>query len=325
MAYEANRCTTYAMLTEFMNSTAYTSYGGGCNAQLSSINERLADIENLLWPPAPNSINVGDIVYWDVSTKSRKTISPDRWISTLGTPIGVVTIPDGFAPDGKARMMSLSGVTSGGTISNGIASMRWSSSYIDTSLTNYNRVPTTDNAGSTSTGSNSTGYLPSDNFTGATSYVDSVAKYYSTSNFTPSPYKIVDGITYPNPEYYKEISGYNNVLSDFSGEANTKTLVGLGTGYTAANACWKYSDGVSTTQWYLPAMGELGYMMPRFNVINSTLVKLNAIPLTSYGYYWSSSEYSSNYVYTVYVVNGGVSNLNSKNSNSSYARPWAVV
>ena len=300
--------------------------GGGCNAQLSSINDRLADIENLLWPPAPNSINVGDIVYWTGS--ERKTISPDRWISTLGTPIGVVTIPDGFAPDGKARMVALSNVRSDGTASSSVGTtMRWGSTSVDTSLTNYTKVPTTDNEGSTSTGSNFYGYLPSDKFTGLTgtvSYVDPGTKYSGVNNWIPSPYKIVDGITYPNPEYYKTTSNFNNALSDFSGKANTETLVGLGTSFTAANACWNYKDGVSNTQWYLPAMGELGYAVARCNVISSTLTKLNAVQLDVSGYYWSSSEYSSDYAYAVTTYSGYVS-YNGKSSASNYARPWAVV
>ena len=298
--------------------------GGGCNAQLSSINDRLADIENLLWPPAPNSINVGDVVYWTGS--ERKTISPDRWISTLGTPIGVVTIPDGFAPDGKARMVALSGVTSGGTVSSRDNVMIWSSGSSNSTLSDYTKVPTTDNAGSTTIGSSSSGYLPSDKFTGAVSFVDSVAKYNGSTPMIPSPYKIVDGITYPNLEYYKEISG-NNVLSDFSGQANTQTLVGLGTGYTSANVCWKYKDAANSgTQWYLPACGELGYMMPRFNVINSTLLKLNAVQLDSSNYYWSSSESSSSDAYAVHTNNGTVNSMRKRLiTGGYYARPWAVV
>ena len=254
-------------------------------------------------PPA-----AGDIVYY--KDGSLKTVKYTDWKTDLGTPIGVITIPEGFAPDGKARMVALSGQTN----------TTWGGYGTDTSLTNYNRVPTTDNAGSTSTGSHSKGYLPSDNFTGATSYVDSVAKYSQTSNLIPSPY----AGDAPNPEYYKTISGYNNALSDFSGKANTELLVGLETDYPAANACWTYSDGISNTKWYLPAMGELGYMMPRFNEINAGLAKVNAVQLRSSNDYWSSSEYSSDYAYSVYTYDGNVSGSIGKR-NTYYARPWAVV
>lgn len=260
----------------------------------------------MLIPPP----TVGDIVYWDSS--KLKVCNRDKYSSTLGTPVGVVVIPEGFAPDGKARMVALSGQTSNS----------WGGYGTDTSLTNYTKVPTTDNVGSTSSGSNNYGHLPSDKFTGATSYVDSVAKYYSSTLYVPSPYS---GDA-PNPEYYKTIlSGETNVnaLSDFSGKANTELLVGLGTGYTAANACWNYSDGVSTTQWYLPACGELGYMIPRFNEIQAGLAKVNAVQLDSSGNYWSSSEYSSNNAYYVTARNGRVYS-NDKNY-SNYARPWAII
>lgn len=217
-------------------------------------------------PPPP--VPAGGIVYF--TEGKLKSIHYNEWDNSLGTPVGVITIPEGFAPDGKARMVALSEKTS----------TDWGGYGTDTSLTNYTMVPTTDNVGSTSTGSNSNGYLPSDKFTGVTSHIDSVAKYSQTSNLIPSPYS---GDT-PNPEYYKEISG-NNVLSDFSGKANTQTLVGLGTGYKAANACWNYSDGVSTTQWYLPACGELGYMIPRFKEIQAGLRAVSAVTLGSYSNY----------------------------------------
>ena len=154
--------------------------------------------------------------------------------------------------------------------------MTWGEWGADTSLTDYTTVPITDNASSASTGSSYDGYLPSDKFTGTTSYVDSKVKYCydDYDRYIPSPYL---GEA-PNPEYYKTISG-NNALSDFNGLSNTQTLVGLGTVYEAANAAWKYNDGTSNLQWYLPAMGELGYIMPRFNVINNTLTTLGGLTI----------------------------------------------
>lgn len=184
-------------------------------------------------PPVP----AGGIVYF--ADGKLKSIHYNDWDNSLGTPVGVITIPKGFAPDGKARMVALSGETS----------VAWGGYGTDTSLTNYTKVPTTDNAGATITGSAGSAYLPSDKFTGTVSYVDPGTQYSGTSRtMIPSPYLTVNGKNKPNPAYYAEISGYNNVLSDFSGKANTELLVGLGTGYTAANHCWTYSDGVSTTQ-----------------------------------------------------------------------------
>ena len=173
--------------------------------------------------------------------------------------------------------------------------MKWGPMTPDTSLTNHTKVPTTDNASSTTTGSDSYGYLPSDKFTGATSYVDSIAKYNSTNRMIPSPY-LGDK---PNPAYYAKISGNNNALADFDGRGNTDVLVGLGSDYVAANAARNYKAvGAEEIEWYLPAMGELGYMMVRFNKIQAALTKLNAPQLDGSKLYWSSSEYSSDVAYS---------------------------
>lgn len=281
-------------------------------------------------PPPPPA--AGDIVYYKES--SLKTVKYTDWKTELGTPVGVVVIPEGFAPDGKARMVALSGVTSGGTASNSNKYMIWGPTSTDTTLTNYTKVPTTDNAGSTNTGSADYAYLPSDKFTGPVSYVDPKSKYYGSpyTQMIPSPYLTVDGKNEFNPEYYKAISG-NNALSDFSGKANTQTLVGLGTGYTAANACWKYKDAANSgTQWYLPAMGELGYMVLRLNEIQAGLSAVSAVQLdlvgdTSFSY-WSSSEKSTTEVHTLTPYSGRVGG-STKNSGAKYddylTRPFAIV
>lgn len=234
-----------------------------------------------------------------------KTCSYDNYSTSLGTAIGVVVIPSGFAPDGKARIIGLKPMDASGNMTDSHTLMTWGRStmgyYTDTALTNYTVVPTTDNAGSTSSGSNHIGYFPSDKFTGTQSYVDPEAKYNYDDYLIPSPY-LGDA---PNPEYYKTISG-NNVLSDFNGLANTQTLVGLGSSnYQAANACWNYTDGTSSNvQWYLPAMGELGYLIVRLKAINEVITSLGGVAVDSNSYFWSSSEYSSSKVWAVYVSNG---------------------
>lgn len=187
-----------------------------------------------LFPP-----KAGDIAYWNGSKV--KTVSYDKYDSSLGTAVGVIVVPGGFAPDGKARMVSLKFAISDGTSSDSAVDLVWGPTSTDTTLTNYTKVPTTDNVGSTTTGSNSYGYLPSDNFSGAVSVIDTEAKYRSSTPYVVSPY--LNGAA--NPDYYGAIEGYNNALSDFNGSGNTATLVGLGSDYVAANAANNYSDGVS--------------------------------------------------------------------------------
>ena len=270
-------------------------------------------------------ISLCDVVYY--KNNILKTISIDSWNNSLGTPIGIVVIPEGFLPDGRARMVSLKCVNSYGNITTSHSEMKWSNTSTDTSLKNYNKNPITDNISSMSNSTANGGNLPSDKFTGAQSFVDANSKYDNSSNLIPSPYLNNRAFNYA----YSESSGYSNVLSDFNGLSNTQTLVGLGSDYVAANAAWKYSDGVSSTQWYLPAMGELGFLMPRFNAINEAITAVGGVVIHNGGYgingtlaFWSSTETSSNFVCTLQTHNGYVSTSGQK-TKTFYVRPFALI
>lgn len=229
----------------------------------------------------------GDLVYWDGS--SIKTVAYNKFKPIMGTPIGIVVIPKGVLPDGKGRMVSLKFVSSNGYQSEYPKAFTWGEYDIDTSLTGYNKVSITDNQGSTTIGSGDYGYIPSDKFnSGPFSYSDSKTRYYTTSEFIPSPY---NGDIL-NDDYCYEIPVLGNVLSDFNGLYNTEILKNLGNAYKAANACWNYKDGYTDTQWYLPSAGELGFLMTRYKAINETLVKIGAIRIDSDGdiLLWTSTE-----------------------------------
>lgn len=270
-------------------------------------------------PPTPPS--TGDIAYWDGN--SVKTISLSLWSTSLGTPIGVVVIPEGVLPDGKARIVSLKYVSADGTPTSSQEYLFWdNSSTQDTSVTNYNGVPITDNNSNISSSSNNSGILPSDNFTGATSFVDPLAKYDGTSNLIPSPY-LGDNNTF-NPEYSKVTSGHSNALSDFNGLTNTQILVGLGGRYEAATACWLYNGGVNGTglQWYLPSIGEFGFLIPRFNVINNAITTVGGVAFPNNSF-WSSSEYSYKYAFYLLTSSGGI-RYGDKNE-TSLIRAFATI
>ena len=209
------------------------------------------------------------------------------WKTSLGTPVGVVIIGSGFAPDGKTRIISLTNMSY-----NGYNYIMWDAKGgydTDSLVPNFNYVPTTDNTDSTANGNAGYGYLPSDStsFEGIQSHVDGLTKYIDgIDNLIPSPYLGCSS----NPAYYQVIEG-GNALSDFNGLNNTQLLVNAGERYNAANACWNYKDQAnSNLQWYLPAMGELGYLMPRFKQINESLQAVGGVPLDESDF-WSSSEY----------------------------------
>ena len=202
--------------------------------------------------------------------------------------------------------------------------------------------------------------LPSDTFTGIPSKVCPSIKYNSESNLVPSPYKVVDGVWLPNEDYYTtRISSYN-AFSDFEGPTNTKIITDNATvgdwksatpivndyspgNYPAACCCARFKTrGTSsfvdmlnlntggdtkeywkqTKVWYMPACGELGYIMPNFSANNTALSNISslygssvAVQLDSLSNYWSSSEYSVDRARL--VANTGMLLYREKNSGSS--------
>ena len=213
-------------------------------------------------------------------------------------------------PDGKARFIALQNARS--------ATCSWGPTG-DASFTEYTKVPTTDNAGFTTNSSNRSGFLPSDDtlFTGATSYVDPKTKYGDRTPYIPSPY-LENGSL--NPAYCEEISSYNNALSDFNGKSNTDVL---GTYYTAANVAKNYVvDGIDIN-WYLPAAGELGFLMPRFAAINKSITAAGGVALP-WDYFWSSTEYDSK---NAYCIRTNLSYIGSESKANSYfyVRSFAML
>ena len=163
------------------------------------------------------------------------------------TAIGVCVIPGGVLKDGKARFMSLKGMTLTSPNEGG------SDTYINCggtgsdipSLTNFQTVVTCD---TTAEGTDSNGYVPKNSL------------YLSTPHI-PSPI-----------DYFSAYSS-KGATSDLDGKANTEKILAVDNaastawqtaesitndGYTAtvhpaAQCCWRFNPG-STNQgdWYLP-------------------------------------------------------------------------
>lgn len=285
---------------------------------------------------------LGDVAYWDGNNV--QTCSLENYNESMGAAIGVVVIPSGFAPDGKARIVSLKWANMSG--SGQQSRMNWGVPEVDTPLYNYDKVPITNNTDFNSTEVGVSGYIASDLFNylteeeknslggylGIESYVDPIATYYFDTAvfYIPSPYITKDGDYKPNTEYYKTIEG-GNVLSDFNGLKNTQTLVGLGTDYEAANACWNYNDGTNSgLQWYLPAMGELGYLRCRIGKLALIIEELTGsflyIPNANL---WSSTELSGESASVLFGgYDGSITGLEKDGKDvhyGFYARPFAIL
>lgn len=268
--------------------------------------------------PSPKDI-VGSIAYYDGS--SVKFALKDDYTSAMGTPIGVVVIPKSHMEDGKCRIMSLANMsyktpetgTLVGTNNSDAraagANLMWGVTNNDIAeLTNYDKVVTVDGATTADYA-----YLPSDYYIGTEGAVNNEADidtaWGTDTPQSPSPY-LSDGSK--NPLYFTA----GQALCDMNGKSNTNILVNLSAiktqtsgafenvqaNYPAAMACRMYhTSGTNQGDWYLPAMGELGYLYARAKKINETLTSLGSSAV-GYGlpdsylslgsWLWSSSEYS---------------------------------
>ena len=265
------------------------------------------------------------------------------------TPVGVVAVPSSHNVygDGSCGVMSLVNMNldTPDTGSTATYDMYWGNNRLDIdTLPNLKRTPYVgmcDAPGdetSTVVGEYGIVYLPSDQFESRSNPCPhdlNAYYYYNNPSYyaAPSPY-LTNGSR--NPAYYQTTSPSSeaNALSDFNGEQNTQILCNLATAqtdwktadtidneytegyYPAACCCWRFhTEGTEQGDWYLPACGELGYVVARFKSINDTISLLSNAYGSSVGssvsddYHWSSSEYSSKNARYVYFNCGQVNNL----------------
>jgi hypothetical protein len=228
-------------------------------------------------------VTVGDIVYFN-GTKI-KTIEPHLYNVNLGYPLGVIAIPPGMLPDGKARYCSI--------YSNTIN--RWGLSDVNTSLQDYEWFPVFNEYYPDGIGL-SNAYLPSDYYNGIRSDDDPKAYFYQTESLphgefgpcvSPSPYLGNDYTL--NPKYITE--NFSNPFRDLDGLSNTRTLISLGLHYQAAHLANDISNGriksdiaylnnaglinynsdLLNVETYLPSIGELGFIVARFKRIKQSM------------------------------------------------------
>ena len=278
-----------------------------------------------------SSLAVGTYLYNDGTTGT--TANSDV--------VGVCVIPDGLLPDRKARFMSVKAITTASTAgSTSEENIIWSSNYSRTVLPKqYTQVPCVglnENKGTVVITnqvehSNGNGYMPSDsengNFTALANPYDSVTKfaYNDFDHHIPSPF-MNNGAFNENYSTLFTTGGtaINNALSDFDGFGNTQILI-KDDDVVAAKQCANFNPRYGEGKWYLPAVGELGFIMPRFKEINSKLLALgpSGVQLDDNYNYWSSTEYDEYYAWTVSIANGFV-DYNGKDGNN-YVRAFLAL
>lgn len=306
-----------------------------------------------------SDVVAGDICFYDSATDSKVFYNADSLsdVPDTATPIGVVVIPSSHNVygDGSCGVISLQDLNCSTSTTDETSKpyMCWGVSGTDiATLNNLNYVPyvgagdQVGDASSTVTGQADHPYLPSDAFSTVQCPHDTDAYYLSSSQYqAPSPY-LTDGSR--NSAYYQTSSpsSTSNALADFDGIGNTKKIIAQrGTkdysswlpiynteaDYPAASCCdMFYTDGTKQGDWYLPACGELGYIMPPFNKINQSIDAIRSaygdsvgVQLHSNIYYWSSSEFSGYNARFVYTNDGCVYHYG-KNTNSR-VRPFLRV
>ena len=306
----------------------------------------------------PNQSKACDICFYDRTSDGLVIADGDAWNSSTYpssryVPIGVVVVPGSHNVygDGSCGVMSLKEMncdtpSTGGTSEE---QMCWGVYEDDIpGLPNLDQVPIGNTSNGIPTGSNSEGYLPSDKFIGEQCAHDTDVFYYENLQYAPipSPY-LTDGSR--NPGYYQTTSpsSSNNALADFDGIGNTEKIITqrgtkdynswkpntiTQTDYPAASCCdMFYTGGTSQGDWYLPACGELGYVIPPLIKINEAIDKMRTAYGSSVGVrlsnsnvnYWSSTEYSSDSACCVYMEYGNV-HYNGKYS-SGFVRAFLRV
>jgi len=266
--------------------------------------------------------NAGDIVY-KTSDGKFKAAAPTEWSASLGTAVGVCVIPTAHNVygDGSCAILSLTQV-----------SKVWGGFGTDIpSIANKTMIGCVghDNNGNWTPDNeidhtNTYGFICSDAFTEVPNPFDPTTgwQYNDEDCHIASPYN-ADGSR--NAVYYQTTSPLTeaNATADFDGVDNTSKIIeALGDGDYAAKWTASLQDG--DLSWYLPACGELAYIMPRFTKINAGLTALSASVLGSSNRYWSSSEYSGNLAWNVRTDNGTVGSDYGEDDRN-YVRGFARV
>lgn len=234
------------------------------------------------------------------------------------TAIGVCVIPGGVLPDGKARFMSLKGMSLTSPNEGGSdIDINWGGYGSDTpSSTNFHELVTGD---TTAEGTSPRGYVPKNGEYSNRPHIPSPIGYFSAYS-SEGATSDLDGKA--NTE---KILAVDNAASTAWQTASTITNDGLtATLHPAAQCCWRFNPG-STKQgdWYLPSMGELAFIMPNFDKLNTAISDVSGVQLPSSLHYWSSTEYDRSFAWTVYAGSGYVSQ-NPKDRND-YVRAFLAL
>ena len=148
----------------------------------------------------------------------------------------------------------------------------------------------------------------------------------------------------PNKMYWGSANGvsgayqttdYVTAAGDYAGKNNTAKILasdtykndgdtyapGFCNAYSRANA---NNYGIPAGKWWLPSLGELWLMMANFQKINYALGKIKGATALVRDAYWSSTEGSANFAWSLYLYDGNQSSL-SKTGRQLRGRPVSAL
>ena len=168
----------------------------------------------------------------------------------------------------------------------------------------------------------------------------------STDSAGPSPY-LEDGT---KNEIYHSTANTGNVLADMNGKTNTEKILVVDNGgstdwqtaititntdrtetiHPAAQCCWRFhTTGTTQGDWYLPAGGELGYLVARWKVINASISKVASFGFSALSLIvinlWSSTEESYNGAACLSFYSNSAGFRSSSKTSPLYVRAFLKV
>jgi hypothetical protein len=130
-----------------------------------------------------------------------------------------------------------------------------------------------------------------------------------------------------NSDALLDLNGRSNsdIIISKTTDFSTLTWSGAKGAYPANTACYKfYTEGTVAHEWYLPSAGELQWIYPNLELINSKLDSLGNLAVKlgdsstygSYGYnLWTSSQQGQREVWVCNTRNGSLSVLEKATEN----------
>lgn len=251
---------------------------------------------------------------------------------TIGnkTPVAICVAPAAHFADGKARFMSLKSMSTETTSGDLLQTLMTWGKYGQqvNGLVNYGRNTVSINSDGTYKSIANGAYLPRTRVRDEYGFGKEWNGWYYMYGppgypAAPPPF-LNDNIT-KNPVYSTE----GQTLYDVDGSGNTDILVTYTDAtYKACKAARNFAPGIYDGEWYLPAAGELGYVICQNKAIDNAIDAANAIVtdcgVKPSGNIWTSTQGGRDDAIIIQFANGNVYN-HYKHANNGSVRAFIKI